>query len=444
MRQLVLLLPLACTAHVDPPAQGPDPAPALTAPTPEAPRAPARTIATCPIDQPRAQTLELDAVSDAGDLAGKTWLVARAADVPILLHLDRTGALARTRIPAWTEDIALESAALRLFHTQKPARWSLVDVRDPDAPVVGPLAPLPGLVPGDYPKAVASDGRRVLVSMYRANPKPDGERYVGDTFLLDVATGERVGPRADMTVWTAQCAAGTCYGVATVNADPQTRALVALGEAGSHRLETLGQWSCGGLATWRDGQHWQIAWSEKGRIGLASVDLVTRAHTLGDLRTAPDACPEVRHLALADREGLLVADGDRLQFVAIDAPLTRSPPEFLPPFEHRQQQLIASGGDVLLVDYDASSGLQKDRTQAPDGSYEYDEVWQFAGRHRFLRPRPGQWDADPAAPLPHDGEDGKLGRGYAVHLLARPGHAGVLVVGDGLPSEYLPLRRPCP
>lgn len=441
MRQLALLLPLACTAHVDPPTREPPP----TSPAPQASQAVVPPIATCPIDQPRPQALDLSAVSDIGVVSGKTWHVAQEAGVPVLLHLGRDGALARTPILAWTEDIAPETAALRLVHTQKPARWSVVDLHDPDAPVVHPEAPLPGLLPGDHPKAVASDGFRALVSLYRENPRPGGERYVGDTVLLGVATGARLGPRADMTVWTAHCAAAVCYGVATVNADPPTRALVALDETRSRRLAALGQWGCGGLATWRDGQHWLIAWSEEGRIGLAAVDLVGGAPTLGEIRTAPGTCTDVRHLALPDRHGLLTKDGDRLRFTPVSAaPLRSDPPELLPVLAHDQHQLIAAGDGVLVVDYDASSGLQKDRAPAPDGKVEYDHVWRFAGRHLFLRPAPGQWAADPAAPLPHDGEDGRHGRGYTVHLLARPGHAGVLLAGDGLPSEYLPLRRPCP
>jgi hypothetical protein len=442
-RRLVFLLPLACTPHVDPSAEQPDgaPQPRYADPAPSRERPPA--IATCPIDQPRPQELTLDAVSDIGDVAGKRWLVAREADVPVLLHLDPTGALARTRLAEWTEDIAVEAdTRLRLFHTQKPARWSLVDLRDPDVPVVGPLAPLPGLVPGEYAKAVASDGTRALVSLYRENPRPGGERYIGDTVLLDVATGEQIGPRADMTVWTAQCAAGTCYGVATVNADPNTRALVALGDTGPRRLEALGQWGCGSLATWLDGQTKMIAWSEQGKLGFAAVDLATGAHALADL-AVPGSCPELRHLALADRHGVLVNDAGRARFIAVGPTLATSAPELLPRFDHRQQQFIAAGDGVLLADFDAASGLRHD-PPGPDGSYEYNEVWQFSGRHRFLHPAPGTWTAEPAAPLPHDGEDGQFARGYRVHLLARPGHAGVLLVGDGLRGAWLPLRRPCP
>lgn len=80
----------------------------------------------------------------------------------------------------------------------------------------------------------------------------------------------------------------------------------------------------------------------------------------------------------------------------------------------------------------------------PDGKLEYDEVWSFTGRVGVLRPAPAGWTLADAAPLPHDGEDGRMAGGYAVHLLTRPGHAGVLLAGDGLPSAFALLRGPCP
>lgn len=450
---LALAAPLACTAHVEPPALDPergdppsasDPAlePAgLAAPPPARPAAP--SIATCPIDHPRALELRVDAVSDIGDVAGERWLVAREAGVPTLLHLDRAGGLARVALERWTEDIAAEGdARLRLFHTDAPARWAAVDLRDPDAPVRGALSGLPGLVPGEHPKGVASDGARALVSLYRENPHPGGERYVGDTFLLSVPDGERIGPRADMTVWTAHCAGGRCYGVATVNDDPQARALVALGDAGARRLDALGRWGCSGLATWLEGQEWMIAWSEPGAIGLAAVHLSTGGHAVGRLPLSGSACAEFEHLAVADRHGLVVAEGRRA-FVPISPTLAAGARELLPRFHHPRQRYIAVGDGVLVADFDAASGLRHG-PPGPDGTREYAEVWSFAGRHQFLRPAPGEWTAEPDAPLPHDGERGDLGRGYDVHLLARPGHAGVLLAGDGPPSAYLPLRRPCP
>lgn len=445
---LVALPLLACTAHVDPHAARPDPGDSPSDPTPLAdapPPAAAPPIATCPIDHPRPQELRLAAVTDIGDVAGKRWLVAREADAPVLLHLDAAGALARVALDTWTEDIAAEGdARLRLFHTDAPARWSTVDLRDPDAPVAGRPAPLPGLVPGEHPKAVASDGARALVSLYREATRPGGQRYEGDTFLLAVPSGERIGPRAGMTVWTAHCEAGRCLGVATPNGDPQARVLVELGDAGARRLAELGRWDCTGVATWLEGQQWRIAWADRRAIGVAALDGATGKLRQDSVATSDRDCADVEHLAVAGRHGLVVSAPDgRRAFVPLGADLHPGPPELLPTFSHPRQKLLAVGDGALVVDFNAASGLRHG-PPGPDGTREYDEVWQFEGLHRFLRPAAGEWTAEPAAPLPHDGEHGTFARGYDLHLLARPGHAGVLLVGDGLPGAWLPLRRPCP
>ncbi|MBZ5710468.1 hypothetical protein [Nannocystis pusilla] len=437
--RLLLAALLGCGARVDPPPAEPTsaapPDPSATAPA---------VAATCPIDQPAAEELRLAAVVDLGDVAGKRWLVAREGDLPVLLHLDAAGALARTRLPDWTEDIAVErDSGLRLFFTDEPT-WAAVDLRDRDAPVVAAPVAVPGLVPGEYPKGVASDGARALVSLYRDARRPGGERHDGDTFLLDVATGGRLGPRAGMTVWAAHCDAGRCLGVATPNGDRKSRTLVELGESGAVRLGDLGRWDCSGLVTWLEGQEWRIAWSERKTIGLAAFDLEAGKLRQDSFPTADPDCADLAHLALPDRHGLVVTAADaRRAFVPIGPDLRPGAPELLPKFEHARQRFLALGDGVLLVDFAASAGLRHGPEDA-DGVREYHDVWQFAGRRQYARPAPGEWKAEPAVALPHDGERGEIARGYDVHLLARPGHAGVLLAGDGLPSTWLPLRRPCP
>jgi len=436
--RLVLAALLGCGAHVDSPPAAPN-----SAPTPSD-GAPPAALATCAIDPPVAEELRLDAVVDLGDVAGKRWLVAREGDVPVLLHLDPAGALARTPLPDWTEDIAVEGArGLRLFFTDTPA-WAAVDLRNPDAPVVAAPVVVPGLVPGEYPKGVASNGARALVSLYREAPRIGGERYDGDTFLLDVAGGGRLGPRAGMTVWTAHCEAGRCLGVATPNGDRKSRTLVELGDGGAVRVGQLGRWDCTGVVTWLEGQEWRIAWSERQTIGLAAFDLERNKLRQDTFATADPDCADLAHLALPGRQGLVVTAAEgRRAFVAIGPDLRPGAPELLPKFEHTRQRFAAVGDGVLVVDFGAAAGLRHGPEDG-DGVREYHDVWQFAGRRLYARPAPGEWLAEPAVALPHDGERGDFARGYDVHLLARPGHAGVLLAGDGLPSTWLPLRRPCP
>lgn len=442
---LAALLACACSggAHGDPrPAEGPAPAPAREpAPAP----APRPAPATCAITSPTIEAIKLGAVAELPRAGGKSWLVADEDGAPALLHLGPAGQLARAAIPQWTEDVAGEGAALRLLRAGAPATWWPVDLRDPDAPAIGPAAAIPGLVPGDHPKGFASDGARALVSLYRESTRPDGPRYQGDTFLLAVPSGERIGPRADMTVWTAECHAGACYGVAAVNDDPDVRALVALDGAGARRIGALGRWGCSGLQTWREGQIWTIAWSEARAVGVAALDLATGAVNTIRLPTDDRACAELRHLEVGGRHGLaLTTSRSGRAFVPIGAELRPGVPEPLPPLTGAQQRFADLGDGVLFADFTAASGLQKDHSPDPDGKLEYDEVWSFSGRAGVLRPAASGWTLEDTAPLPHDGEDGRMAGGYGVHLLTRPGHAGVLLVGDGLPGAFVRLRGPCP
>jgi hypothetical protein len=445
-RLIAALLACACTsgAHGEPapaPAREPTPPPA---PAREPAPAPAPVVATCALASPKIDTLQLGAVAELGVAAGKSWHVAEADGAATLLHLGPAG-LTRTPLPQWTEDVAAEPAALRLLRAAAPATWWSLDLRDPDVPTLGPAAAIPGLVPGEYPKGFASDGARALVSLYRESNKPDGPRYQGDTFLLEVPGGARIGPRADMTVWTAECHAGACFGVAAINDDPDVRALVALDGAGARRIGALGRWGCVGLETWREGQTWTIAWSEERVVGVAALDLATGAVTTVRIPTDDRECAPLRHLAVGGRHGLmLTATRSGRAFVPIGPDLRPGVPEPLPPLTGAQQRFADLGDGVLVADFTAASGLQKDRRPDPDGKIEYDEVWSFSGRVGVLRPAPAGWTLADAAPLPHDGEDGRMAGGYAVHLLTRPGRAGVLLVGDGLPSAFALLRGPCP
>ena len=149
-----------------------------SAPAPAPAPIPAAPIPTCPVATPAIEQVDLRAVADAGDVAGKRWLVGQIDRAPLLLHLDPAGRLARAPLPEWTEDIAGERDGLRLLRAPAPATWWRVDLRDPEAPVIGPAAAIPGLVPGDYPKGFASDGARALVSMYRESGRPDGPPHL--------------------------------------------------------------------------------------------------------------------------------------------------------------------------------------------------------------------------------------------------------------------------
>ncbi|MEZ4383240.1 MAG: hypothetical protein R3A79_18070 [Nannocystaceae bacterium] len=104
---------------------------------------------------------------------------------------------------------------------------------------------------------------------------------------------------------------------------------------------------------------------------------------------------------------------------------------------------VGDAGWLLAVDYSAGSGMIHGPPDA-DGSYEYHETWELRGRVGVLARTDGAWGWSSEAPLPHAGDGGDFSRGYRLHLLTGRGSGGVLLVGDGMPSEYVAVVQPCP
>lgn len=429
-------------APADPVTPGPaDPA----APDPADPADPApRIFRTCPIRQPTPRPWRLDAVAPLDSAAERSWLVADHDDKPVLLHLGPTGDLTTTSLPAWTEDSAHEPAALRLAATAAPPTWWTIDLRDPDRPTLGARTPLDPAVAGDYPKALASDATRALLAQYRAAPDPGPRRYIGSTYFLDVATGRPLAAPAPMTVWLAHCARGRCHGYATDNATDHA-VIAGFDDTGHRTLLDLGAQACAGAGAWRQGRHWFLVWSDRGAFGVASVDTATgEAHSARIVAGPPDQCTLVQPLRVADHHGVLLGSDSRRSFLESRGDRTFGPPEPLPPLTHNQLALAPFGDGVLLAQYAARAGMVHG-PEDPRGVREYHKVWSFTGSHDFLRRDRDTWQLEPGGPLPHDGAQGQHADGYGVHLLTRPGHAGVLVAGGrGLAGAYLPLRSECP
>lgn len=397
----------------------------------------------CPVRPIVGQDLAIEGTSDLGVAAGKRWVVATLAERPVLLHLGPEGALTHAPISRWTEDVAPEGEGLRLFFAGPPrATWSRVELADPDAPREGAAASLADLVPGEYPKGVASDGTRALISLYREAKRAGGARYEGDTFLLEVPSGRRRA-RADMTVWTARCVGGRCFGVATENADPEVRALVEVSDAGARRVGALGRWECSGVETWESGESWLIAWSERRAVGVAALDLRSGALVQAQIPAGEGPCASVQALAAGGRRGVVVgAAGGGKVFVPVGAGAALGEAEALPRFTGSRQIFAEAGSGALVLDFTAASGMVHG-PEDPDGMREYHEVWSFSGRHGLLRRGRRGWELGAEGPLPHDGAEGTFSRGYEVHALTRPGHAGVLMAADAGASAYYPLLGPC-
>ncbi|MCB9567073.1 MAG: hypothetical protein H6710_07675 [Myxococcales bacterium] len=391
--------------------------------------------------------VDLRAATMIGEAAGKRWVVALPAGDErrgaLLLHLDRGGRLAETALPWWSEDVAIERGEpprLRVIDTEA-RRWFAVDLADPDAPTIGEVRPIPGLVAGAYPKGVASDGVRALVSLYREAPRGASQRYLGETFLLDVASGRRVGAPGPATVWAATCAGGRCYGLAEANRDPQPSVIVTMDDAGYRELGELGPWRCPGAETWEVGDTWFLAWADRGRVGLVAVDLPSGAIRRGAIELDGDACPFVQAVEVAGGRALVIDVVGEPRLVEVDGALRGGPPQPLPAMSFERQAYARVDAWLLAIDYRAASGMIHD-PPGPDGSYEYREVWDFSGRGGLLEASGGRWRWRREAALPHSGESGDFGDGYRPLLMTAPGRGGVLLVGDGLPSEFVALIGP--
>jgi len=407
---------------------------------------------------PQAPTVQrapfLRAATRLGDLADRTWVVAMApadaegeASRAVLLHVDSALGLVQTSLPWWSENVAMERGerpALRIIDASG-GRWLRVDLSDPRAPIVGPEAPIPGLIPGEHPKAVASDGERALVSLYRRAPADGKRRYIGETFLLDVATGERIGAPGPATLWMARCASGRCFGLAEVNDDPDATKLVELGDTGLRIVADLGDWSCSGAAQWHTAEEWRVARNGHGHVDLDAINLRTGAHRQSVIKVGGDACTSIDHVSTPDGGGVILDNAASPRFFPIDDQLRPGKAQPLPARPHREHHYVRAGDSVLVVDVDAASWMQHG-PPGPDGEYEYDQLWSFAGAAGLLDPtaRPWKWRDPGPSPLPHDGEEGTMGDGFRPIVMSAPGQAAVLVIGGvAEPSDLVTLLGPC-
>ncbi len=400
------------------------------------------------------------AATRIGEFQGRTWVVAMAPSDPanpadadsdrahaVLLHIDSALGLVRTPLPWWSEDIAVERGerpALRMIDADG-ARWLRIDLSDPRDPRVGPELPIPGLVPGEYAKAVASDGERALVSLYRRAPDGATPRYIGETFLLDVASGERVGAPAPATLWMASCAGGRCYGLAELNDAPDQNKLVELGPDGLRVLAELGPWTCGGATEWHTDDEWRIARNGPGEVLLDAINLRAGSHRAETLEIGGNTCTSVAHVSTPKGDGIIEGDGASARFFAIDDQLRPGKAQALPTRPHREHEYVRAGDSVLAVDVEANTWMKHD-PPGPDGGYEYNRYWSFAAQGGLLEPAPSGWrwrDSSPS-PLPHDGEDGELHDGYRPIVMSAPGQAAVLVIGGmSEPSDLVTYMGPC-
>ena len=436
--------PAAAPEPGDAPDERPLPPASNVLAAPPAPAPPPRPqIRSCPVAGAPTSTVEIHDVVHLIDLDGVGWFVGnegdRAGPTPVLIHLGAAGELVRTPLPFWSETVADEGHALR-FADADGKRWVVVDLHDPEAPLVGPVTAAPALAP--HAKGFASDGTIAAFARYYKGDAADA--YIGDTFPIDLASGRR-GAAAPWTAWELRCRRGRCFGLASANADASAAALIEVDPRGATVRGDLGPWTCTGAVTWEAGDRWHIGRSDPAGVSFASLDLTTGAFEAGPV--APlGACPGLAHVRHAG-EDLVIAEPSgtataaSLQVVTAEGAL--GPLTSLPPFVHREHVLAALDDGVAFADFSADRGMMHSPTDSR-GVRRYYHVWSFKGRAGFLTRGADGWSARDLVDLPASGDEGDFATGYRVHLLARPGRAAALVVGDaGLPTHLRPLRQPC-
>lgn len=410
------------------------------APTGDVPHAAPPARASCVVSPPRLQERTLASVIDLGDHAGKSWLIARrdAADKTArLVHLDRSGQLVETELPALTELAAFEPPArLHLLEYRQAPRWWSVELTDPDRPVAGVASAGPRI---DWDgssgvKAFAVSGNRAFVSVYRVKYSDTDTKRYGESAFYDRTTGERIGPLHPMTTWAAECAATRCAGIASFEGDDGELVVI---EGDQVTRKPLGPFGCRGTARWRDGDRWLVALGGDSALRVVAVDLRRGSvrEVSGDL--TGDRCGGIHAVRLAGRAGVLVGGKT---FIPIGSEPRIGAAERMPELSGRARDLAPLPDGAVLADFSADSWMKHGPTTA-DGKRYYHREWSFAGRAGLLQRRATGWSFDSASPLPESGTDGQFSRGYAIHALSN-GHFGAVLM-SGEHTRLVHLSRPC-
>lgn len=407
-------------------------------------------VASCPGGPPvRSHFADLsmsgNGDGEIGAAGGVTWVLGTVEREQVLssalAHLDRAGGLAITPVDISADIAAVHGDRIWLYSTRPELRWRVVDVGDPDAPVIGPAVPLAlGVefhvrgVPAFYASGFAVGERRALL--------------VGsDAFVMvDPSTGAAVAPPGELptrgfhslsggyfhALHTA-CGAERCM---TVGLDGDWMSVIRVNHDGTAEEESLSPTVVHGAFASRFGAGVLAGWTDGRRIHLRAFDREGRTIGRSSLRRGSLREPTV----LAGLDTTLFAARDEAQWyvAAIGANATTN----------RRRRVPGSRYDALygvpLDDGLALVGVGYGNGDVDLGQYLFEHwpTWAIAG---FV-PRSG---GEPVwREVARSGEDGDAT--LSVWMLARPGGAAALLAwhesggGHGLTQPlFVPLRVPC-
>lgn len=330
---------------------------------------------------------------------------------------------------------------LWIYSSQPELRWRVVDVGDPDAPVIGPAVPL----------AFGADFHVRGVPKFYARGFAVGERRAlllgSDAFVLvDPSSGAAIAPPGKLplrgfdslsggyfqALHTA-CGAERCM---TVGMDGDWMSVVRVNHDGTAEEESLSPTAVHGAFASRFGAGVLAGWTDGRRIHLRALDREGRTIGRSSLRRGSLREPTV----LAGLDTTLFAARDEAQWyvAAIGANATIS----------RRRPVPGSRYDGLygvpLDDGLALVGVGHGNGHVDLGQYIFEHwpTWAMAG---FV-PRSG--DEAIWREAARSGEDGDAT--LSVWTLARPGGAAALLAwrasdGGRKPTQplFVPLRAPC-
>jgi hypothetical protein len=382
---------------------------------------------------------------DIGLIAGVRWLFGYVSYDAVLVHLGPSGEPALTKVPLDNPLVAaVERERIWLYAcsqigTPVTARWTSIDVSNPDRPTTGPVVPVRTGARRDYASAFAvGAGRALLVT----SPEEGSE-----LLLLDTAT--RAVMRAPFPLGKgflpvrAFCDGDRCAVVAVVNegGGPGRRLVVVRAAPdGAVVEEQLAPGWVSDVRSAEIGDQVILSWGEQDGYELRALD--RRGLPVGPAVAVPwDRSRRIRSDVLLQGDGaVLLALGERDRWSV--APV--GPGAALGPFRDVPGAGLYGLAAAPLDDGLAWASVGGDVSYETVGDVHF-HTWKGTVVVGFA---PASDAGAPSNAVVASGAN--LGRGgYEVFMLTRPGAAGVLVVprDDALSSldhrRFVLLRAPC-
>lgn len=384
--------------------------------------------------------MKIDPRIELGEAAGVTWLFGYADSDAVLAHLGADGGLAPfTKVPLHNAQAgAVAGDKIWLYAPREsdtvPTRWTAIDVRDPDAPVVGPVVPVKTGAKHDYAQMLAVDARRALVIVGFADDS--------ELVLLDPSTHTAIAPPHPLGKGFepvhAMCADDRCavVGVTDEGGGPDRRLVVIRVLAdGTSEQELLAPGWIGQPHAAEHGDQLLVTWTDDDGLNMRALDL--RGRPAGPVTPVPWA-RDLRNDTLLHADGIVmlaVGERGRWDIAALGPNTTPGPFRELP-----------GARGYFLVGAPLGDGLAWVNV---DGDVSYDEMGPVM-THSWHSRAVGGFLPTEGAPTQQDlasGSDGGRG-GFQAYILTRPGAAAALVVprDDAMNFHqpvFAPLRAPC-